>query len=157
MTLAEHFLQALSCITDEDLFNKVKEHYSAHVVNQFADHQLEMFFFSDHSLFTAERCDNDQAKVSCYSGEDVISTLLEIAKKHDMDIFSGRQLKIWTIYNKPLDYPEKYVARLHIEDSPTKQMFLADTLEEVRNLIPSNLFRIDRQPTDVSGIVESWI
>ena len=72
-------------------------------------------------------------------------------------------LNIWTIYVSPADYPGQYVARRFVvggKDShhgPTNEMFVADTLEEVRALLPPGLICMPREPGDDRVIVESWI
>lgn len=70
-----------------------------------------------------------------------------------------RVLKIWTycIYKHPKDFPDKYVVRRFIGEQPTDYHFVADTLEEVRDAIPSGLFRMDRQVNDDPVIVEVWL
>jgi hypothetical protein len=80
-------------------------------------------------------------------------------------------LNIWTVYKHPRDYPDQYVARrfevggaptdvrlLHAAaPSPTNDMFVADTLREVRALLPPGLFRMPRQESDDPVIVEVWL
>jgi hypothetical protein len=66
-------------------------------------------------------------------------------------------LFIWTIYDHPSDFPDKFVARCFHYDKPTEAFLLADTLDEIRRLIPQGLYRLDRQPNDDPVIVETWI
>lgn len=63
----------------------------------------------------------------------------------------------WTIYKHPLDYPDKFVARKFILDKPTEEILIGDTLEEVRSLLPKGFTRIERNPSDVLSIVETWL
>ena len=67
----------------------------------------------------------------------------------------------WTVYERPLDYPDGYVARRWVIGSggavPTNDMFVADTLDELRALLPPGLFCLLRQPGDDPKIVEVWI
>ena len=70
------------------------------------------------------------------------------------------QLAIWTIFNKPLDMPDAYVARKFLigqQPVPTDEMFSAQTLDEVRGMLPEGLFRLERNPADDPVIVESWV
>jgi len=64
-------------------------------------------------------------------------------------------MNIWTIYNKPYDFPNLYVARLYDNEKPTQQFVTAETLDQVRKLIP--LTPIPRDPEDPPMVVESWI
>lgn len=71
-------------------------------------------------------------------------------------------LSIWTIYDNPADYPGKFVARRwSITDSEiwahTDDILLADSLEEVRGLLPPGLFPMARAEADVACIIECWI
>src|SRR5262245_30962933 len=69
-------------------------------------------------------------------------------------------LSIWTIYEHPLDYPHDYVARrFEVRDHGvmmTRDMFVAETLEELRALLPPGLFRLPRTDGEPKAIVESW-
>lgn len=72
-----------------------------------------------------------------------------------------RELLIWTVYDHPTDFPDAYVVRAHRimagHSEPTDQIFLANTLEEVRALLPPGLHRLARNEGDDPKIVESWI
>ncbi|OYW56836.1 MAG: hypothetical protein B7Y80_01765 [Hyphomicrobium sp. 32-62-53] len=68
-------------------------------------------------------------------------------------------LPMWTLYERPLDYPGHYVARMFVTiPSPVATQFaiVADTLEELRQALPAGLLRLDRQPADEPQIVETW-
>jgi len=75
----------------------------------------------------------------------------------------AENMPMWVICKNPSDYPGKFTARLHIIDFdtkqsiPTKEMFVADTLDEARELIPQGLALIPRYPNDDPVIVETWI
>lgn len=68
---------------------------------------------------------------------------------------------IWNVYEKPVDYPEDFVARKFVIGGSfhvaTNEMFVADTLAEVRALLPRGLVRIARAESDDPKIVESWL
>lgn len=70
-------------------------------------------------------------------------------------------LAIWTVYKHPKDYPNDYVARKHtigaFGSHPSVEMFAADTLEEIRALIPLGLVCLGRAPDDEAQIVETWL
>ena len=65
-------------------------------------------------------------------------------------------LSIWCVYDSPTDYPGKFVARRFTLDQPTTDVVVANTLQQVRRLIPSGLYRIERQRGDDPKIVETW-
>jgi len=71
------------------------------------------------------------------------------------------QVDIWTVYERPTDYPSGFVARLHVvsegETNPTDTAFFGPTLESVRKQIPQGLYRMDRCPLDEPQIVEVWL
>jgi hypothetical protein len=70
-------------------------------------------------------------------------------------------LEIWTIYQHPSDYPDQYVARKTIASADkhvmTNDMFTADSLDEIRALLPPALMRIPRYASDDPVIVECWL
>jgi hypothetical protein len=72
-------------------------------------------------------------------------------------------LEMWTVYHGPRDYPGQYVARKFLiiggrgEPVPTDDMFVAQTLEEIRELLPPGLYNLGRQDGDQPQIVESWV
>jgi hypothetical protein len=70
-------------------------------------------------------------------------------------------LSMWTVYERPRDYPDQCVAR-RCEIGPegvkmTNDMFVADTVDELRALLPSGLFCMPRHATDDPVIVEVWL
>lgn len=74
------------------------------------------------------------------------------------------QLVIWTVYESPLDYPGRYVARPSVfgavigaEWSPLVCHLEGCTLSEVRDQLPGGLFCIERAPLDDAVIVEVWV
>ncbi|HXJ60733.1 MAG TPA: hypothetical protein VNU68_29160 [Verrucomicrobiae bacterium] len=70
------------------------------------------------------------------------------------------RLSIWTIYERPKDYPRHFVVRrwtIGAGQERAHECQLADTLEEARKLVPPLLIRLDRQPNDDPVIVENWL
>lgn len=70
-------------------------------------------------------------------------------------------LTMWVVYAYPSDYPDKVAARLH-EAHPsgpkaTERLILGDTVDAVRAVLPSGLFRLPRDPRDPPQIVEVWL
>lgn len=69
-------------------------------------------------------------------------------------------VQIWTVYERPTDYPDGFVARLHVVGKvtgPTTLAHFGPTLDSVRTQLPPGLVRIARHGTDDARIVESWI
>ena len=65
---------------------------------------------------------------------------------------------IIVIYDKPKDYPSNFVARLwDINNKPTSYVVVADSLEEIRKLLPNNLTRIPRSEADDPVIIETYL
>ena len=69
----------------------------------------------------------------------------------------------WTIYHRPLDYPNHYAVRmwLIVDDSgvvhhqPVAGLY--DTLAEARNDIPAGCICVGREEADDPVIVETWM
>lgn len=68
-----------------------------------------------------------------------------------------RMMPMIAIYNRPTDYPEKYVARVWDCDTPTHLIAIADTLEGIRATIPPNMTCLPHMAGDDHCIVEVWI
>jgi len=70
-------------------------------------------------------------------------------------------LHVWTLYDHPRDHPDAFVARRHVvvggATAPTPDMFVADSLEELRALLPGGLVCVPRSALDEPTIVESWL
>ena len=66
------------------------------------------------------------------------------------------------VYDHPKDFPESYVARVHIVGRgrhwPSPTIFIVrDTLEAVRAAIPAGMHRMNRSPNDDPCIVETYL
>jgi hypothetical protein len=72
-----------------------------------------------------------------------------------------QHLEIWTVYDHPSDYQDKFVARKSLVTAQgsimTHEMFVADSLVEIRMLLPPGLARIPRYENDDPVIVECWL
>jgi hypothetical protein len=74
----------------------------------------------------------------------------------------SKPLRMWTVYERPSDYPENYVARLFEVDAvgshATENIVIAPDLEFLRALmIGMGLVKMVRDPKDDPVIVEVWI
>lgn len=67
----------------------------------------------------------------------------------------------WVVYDHPRDFPDKFVVRRWDIGAgvvtATDEVRVADTLEEIRRLIPFGLFRLGRFEEDDPCIVELWL
>jgi hypothetical protein len=76
-------------------------------------------------------------------------------------MMGAQALDVWTVYKNPVDYPDKYVARRFLVASggmkATREMFVEDSLAQVRALLPANYTYLARDPKDDPHIVETWI
>lgn len=70
-------------------------------------------------------------------------------------------LSMWTIYDRPLDIPDKIVARRfiigHGVATATPDKIVGDTLDEVRAQLPQGVYCLPRDPADESHIIEVWL
>lgn len=73
---------------------------------------------------------------------------------------SDMRLPNIVVFHSPEDYPDQFVARIFEslpEPMPTDVVMIADNLTEIRNGIPSNFFRLERNPYDHPSVVEVWL
>lgn len=68
----------------------------------------------------------------------------------------------WTIYIRPKDFPDKYVARRWVANGgrvwPTDDILLADDPEDLRAaMAQKGLTRFGRVPSDDPVIMEVWL
>lgn len=70
------------------------------------------------------------------------------------------KLAMFTIYERPLDFPDRYVVRRWFacapEPVPDVVPRLAASLEHARELVPPGLYRQPRQDGDDPFILETW-
>ena len=70
-------------------------------------------------------------------------------------------LTIWTVYEKPRDYPTGWIARMHEVGGavvkPTGHVIKAVELEPIREKLARAGLSIPRQEDDEWEIIESWI
>lgn len=82
----------------------------------------------------------------------------------DEDIEKLAKLSMWTVYERPHDYPEGFVVRRWIV-GPSGQLLSGDawfgeTLDAVRGFLAQHypgMIRLARSPGDEPQIVETWI
>jgi len=74
----------------------------------------------------------------------------------DLDL-SDIELPIIVVYEKPLDFPQHFVARLFDTDKPTNCYTLADTIEDIRKTIPPYYTKIMPNEHDDPNIKEIYV
>jgi hypothetical protein len=81
------------------------------------------------------------------------------------DAYKRGWLPIWTVYDHPTDYPDRFVARMYVAGpidgnhgtAATTVVLFGNTLDEVRAMLPPGVVRMDRYPGDDPKIVETWM
>ena len=66
-------------------------------------------------------------------------------------------LELWTIFDSPIDLPDRFVARKWVMETPTSELLQDKTLEGLRAKLPHGLHCMPRSPGDEPQIVETWI
>lgn len=74
---------------------------------------------------------------------------------------SNDPLVMWTVYEKPRDFPRSYVARKWLVQGggnfgPTPEHIVSPSLDVLRMLLPAGLTCVPRTPGDDPCIVEVW-
>lgn len=87
--------------------------------------------------------------------------VLNIRQHMYLNNIAGK-LSMWTVYDSPLDYSGKFVARLfEVDDEihPTPSIIITPDLATLRYImaIEFGLVSMSRDPADDSKIVEVWI
>ena len=83
--------------------------------------------------------------------------------RYAMPVFADLKtfLPIITIYDKPLDYPKEFVARLFFIRQgivqATNVIMLADSLDELKNKIPNQMQTLSRQKNDDPKLVGVYL
>lgn len=96
-----------------------------------------------------------------YDDEDVKYLRETVLKLDNKDKVDG--LTMYTIYEKPLDYPEYFVVRkwkiVRPDINPISDGILgiSKTLEGARKLLPADCACLARDESDEPQIVESWL
>lgn len=68
------------------------------------------------------------------------------------------EFTVWVIYDRPLDFPESYVAREFILDRPTSKMMTCQDLKMLRDVLSSaGLICLTLQPKNDPKILEVWL
>jgi hypothetical protein len=71
-----------------------------------------------------------------------------------------RDLLIWTMYERPRDFPNSFICRPFSSKNgaePLPEYMQADSLKELRAQLPDGLTCMQRHPNDDANIVETWL
>lgn len=73
--------------------------------------------------------------------------------------FSKMELPMAVVYEKPQDFPDKYIVRIFDCNIPTNTLLIRDSLQDCREDITAAGFLacMERDSRDVLSIVETWI
>ena len=83
--------------------------------------------------------------------------MIEIILKAQRDAQARGVLNLWTIYDRPKDFPDSYVARRFEYDTPTMDV-IKGTLPRLRQSFRRcGLTCLTRSPGDDTVIVETWL
>jgi hypothetical protein len=77
------------------------------------------------------------------------------------DAIKRGALAIWTVYDRPKDYPDGYIARLHEAGKGSVTATgktVTGELEHIRKVFwRAGLLKLSRQEGDEPQVVESWV
>jgi hypothetical protein len=77
-----------------------------------------------------------------------------------MNTIQSGDLLVWTVYERPTDYPDHYIARPFATrggERPLQVHLQAPSVEELRDKLPHGLVRLERMEGDDPVIVETWL
>ena len=81
--------------------------------------------------------------------------------RHWKRVNESKCLLIYAIYERPLDYPDRFVVRrwkvVGAIPTPEKVPMIANDLEDARACVPPDKMRLDRCVIDDPAILEVWL
>lgn len=80
-----------------------------------------------------------------------------IIPKFDSTILRKARLPMLTVYNRPSDYPDKFIVRMWDASESTRYITISASLEEARKSIPPSMVCLNRMEKDDPCIEEVWI
>ena len=104
--------------------------------------------------------------VSDDDDDDLLDKFVDMVMNAQYEAAQAGKLSMWTIYNRPTDYPEGYIARRHEtgKDGTTATSMTMKSgntdwhLNLLRTIFDSaGLVSIARHPDDDANIVEVWM
>jgi len=101
------------------------------------------------------------------ASEPYLAALVSVrqaAEQAQQAALTAQHFPMWVVLGPTTsDYPGRYCARLWVLEKEVRRraasrgLVLADSLPELRALLPPNLIRLDRVPDDDPTILEVWI
>jgi hypothetical protein len=84
--------------------------------------------------------------------------IIDAAAAQGLHAYAVREQPLvgWAVMKGVSDYPDEFIARL-MTNGPTPYVLLADTLAGLRDQLPPDLVRIERQPADPPEVMETWL
>lgn len=70
------------------------------------------------------------------------------------------RLPMWVVYDHPRDYPQHFVARMHLtlpSPQPTDHVIVASALSAIYDKLPLGLVKLARMEGDDPNILEVWL
>lgn len=95
----------------------------------------------------------ENAEMICISGSNrVVRSMKEVD-------FSELKMPMIVVFEKPVDFPDKYIARVFECEQPTNTLIIRDSLQECREDITAAGFLacLERTDEDALAIVETWM
>lgn len=78
-------------------------------------------------------------------------------KLEDCPLLNRNHMAVVEVFERALDYPEHYVARVFVDGAATAFVAVADTLGDVRGAIPLWMYPLKPCAEDDTRLVETWI
>ena len=91
----------------------------------------------------------------CWMDDDQIIDPIA-ARALQTDVARTHALSGWVILRDPPDFPGRFMARLVTSARHTNYVLMADSLAELQAMLPPDLVRSERQPTEPPEVVEIW-
>lgn len=79
----------------------------------------------------------------------------EMARAIHADAIREHVMVGWFVSAGQGEHEDKFVARI-VTGSPSVYVLVAETLGELRAMLPPGLQRSERQPADLPGVIELW-
>lgn len=96
--------------------------------------------------------DAEMKQVHPIAVNKVVNTMKEVD-------FEGMKLPMVAVYEKPLDFPDKYIARVFDCEKPTNVIIIRDSLQACQEDIKVAGFLVcmERSLNDALSVVETWM
>lgn len=89
--------------------------------------------------------------------ESFIDSIIKLFCRADSAPWAASLVPLIVIYERPMDYPDRFVARLWATSTPTNYVAFGESLEEVRKSVLPGMRNIGRNGKDDPCIVEVWV